>query len=99
MTARARLVAILVVATACSPKGRAGEGTGDSVAVATPAGAATDPKAGEIRDTTRRADSGATKAPPVPPKVAPTMGRDSAFGPKFGVDSTGKITPLPPKKP
>ncbi|MEY3851057.1 MAG: hypothetical protein RI910_37, partial [Verrucomicrobiota bacterium] len=36
---------------------------------------------------------GATPAP------SPYIGRDSAFGPTYEVDSTGKVTPIRVKKP
>jgi hypothetical protein len=43
----------------------------------------------------RAADS----TPPAPKAPAPHVGRDSAFGPTFTVDSTGKVTPIVKKKP
>ena len=49
------------------------------------------------------------KAPALPPLKAPTkastapasphIGYDSAYGPTFTVDSTGKVTRIPKKKP
>lgn len=49
------------------------------------------------------------KAPSLPPLKAPTkastapasphIGYDSAYGPTFTVDSTGKVTRIPKKKP
>ncbi len=53
-----------------------------------PAGAA----ASQVRDST--ASMSASKAP----RPAPYIGRDSAFGPTFTVDSTGKVTPIVPAK-
>ena len=53
-----------------------------------PAGAV----ASQVRDST--ASMSASKAP----RPAPYIGRDSAFGPTFTVDSTGKVTPIVPAK-
>lgn len=39
-----------------------------------------------------------TKTPTKPP-APPLTGYDSAFGPTFTVDSTGKVTPIGKKKP
>ena len=49
-------------------------------------------------DSTVVVDSAAV-APATDGKAPPVIGRDSAFGPRYMVDSTGKLIPLPIKKP
>lgn len=48
--------------------------------------------ASQLRDST--VSKSASKAP----RAEPYIGRDSAFGPTFTVDSTGKVTPIIPAK-
>ena len=43
-------------------------------------------------------DSTASKAASTAPRAEPYIGRDSAFGPTFTVDSAGKVTPIVPAK-
>jgi hypothetical protein len=47
-----------------------------------------------VRPSTTTPSSAAVK-----PAPAPYIGRDSAFGPTYEVDSTGKVTPIRVKKP
>lgn len=47
-----------------------------------------------VRPSTTTPSSSAVK-----PAPAPYIGRDSAFGPTYEVDSTGKVTPIRVKKP
>lgn len=89
-------------AAACGPRGSAaGDAAADSSAVADSV-APPDSLAARADSTATDADSGSTKArAPAPTSAetkAPTVGRDSAFGPKFVVDSTGKVTPIGTKK-
>jgi len=87
---------------ACGPKGQqAGQGTADSTAMSTPLADSTGARdsvgaapstAPAVRDST--APKSAGKAP----RAEPYIGYDSAFGPSFTVDSTGKITPIVPAK-
>lgn len=56
----------------------------DSQGVSSPTGAT---------NTSTTTKTSAGKAPP-----SPYLGRDSAFGPTFTVDSTGKVTPIDPTK-
>ena len=105
-----RAVLIMLVAglvggsAACGPRGSAaGDAAADSSAVADSV-APSDSVAPRADSTATDADSASTKAPapsPAPTSAetkAPTVGRDSAFGPKFVVDSTGKVTPIGTKK-
>lgn len=48
----------------------------------------------EMKALTKAPTKTSTKAPP-----SPLTGYDSAFGPTFTVDSTGKVTPIAKKKP
>ena len=103
-------LAVLLLSAAC---GRAKEAAGDAVAAdttATPARAmpivdstgaapATDaappaPASAPVRPGATPPTSGSVK-----PAPSPYIGRDSAFGPTYEVDSTGKVTPIRVKKP
>ena len=96
------LLAALTLVAGCGPKGSAADGTADSTVVATPVDSGT--KADSmVADSTARPDSGMTQAPTKSPSTSPTktttgVGHDSAFGPRFLVDSTGKLTRVPEKK-
>jgi hypothetical protein len=101
----ASLLAVLLLSTAC---GRAREDAGESAAAdstraVAPAASITDSAAPE-------SVSLPVGAPSTPPPAAPTanaakpspspyIGHDSAFGPSYEVDSTGKVTPIRVKKP
>jgi hypothetical protein len=101
------LLAVLLLSAAC---GRAKREAADAAPVDT----ATTSPATPIVDsaapapTTEAAPSTSmpvrpsTTTPPsaaVKPAPAPYIGRDSAFGPTYEVDSTGKVTPIRVKKP
>ena len=89
-------VALAIVLSGCGPRGNGAAGTADSTAAAPAAAAAAD-SAADSAATDSTADS-----MPAPPKTAdtpaPTLGRDSAFGPKYLVDSTGKLIPIGERK-
>lgn len=106
MIRRRTLFAALVLA-ACAPKGEASNdgAAADSVAgdpapmVATDSGAASEvgTTGAAVVDSATAAKVGTgAKAAKAQPGV---MGRDSAFGPTFVVDSTGKMIPIEKKKP
>ena len=106
MTARPLVVAAVLAAglaaavAACGPRREDASAAGsqrDSTAV--PATAAVDTSrtdsATAPADTSKAvptSGSAATKARP-----DSNLGRDSAYGPKFGIDSKGNVTPLPKK--
>lgn len=89
----------LSLLVACSPRGGSEGQAADSTAVAAPAPppAATADSLAAKADSTGRADT-LTKAKAAAPK-APVIGRDSAYGPRYMVDSTGKLVPIPQKRP
>lgn len=91
-----RIALVALVLGACAPKGEtASEGSAsDSTAVAP---VLTSP-ASAITDSATKANA-TTKAGTTPAKPSGIVGRDSAFGPSFIVDSTGKMVPIPAKKP
>lgn len=95
------LLAALTLVAACGPKGNAADRTADSTAVAAPADSGTKGDS-TVADSLARPDSGMTRAPTKSPSSTPTtttgVGHDSAFGPRFLVDSTGKLTRVPEKK-
>jgi hypothetical protein len=78
-----------LVAAACGPKGNAESGAAADSTAVTDSVARPDSSAQPQRDSTAPASAG-TKAP--------TVGRDSAFGPKFVIDSTGRVTPIEGRK-
>ncbi|MCE9600900.1 MAG: hypothetical protein K8S21_01635 [Gemmatimonadetes bacterium] len=86
------LVLAIVAVAACGPKGQqAGQGAADSTSIGN-----------AFTDSANARDS-IGPAVPADSVAAPAggayIGRDSAFGPTFTVDSTGKVTPIvPPKK-
>jgi len=80
------LAALALSALGCRAKDKPPE---SAAAAADRGGAATGFPAADTIKPAKNADS-ARRAPPGPR-------RDSAFGPKFGVDSTGKVTPLKKK--
>ena len=103
------VVTLLLLATAC---GRAKNEAGDAAPVDTtmtsPATPLVDSAAPASVPTTDTAPSTSTPVRPstttpsssaVKPAPAPYIGRDSAFGPTYEVDSTGKVTPIRVKKP
>lgn len=61
----------------------------------TPAGAPAGAPAPATAPSAATPPSGAPAAKP----ASPYIGRDSAFGPTYEVDSTGKVTPIRVKKP
>lgn len=67
----------------------AGAPVADSAPAGTPSAAPTPGGAG----------TSATPAGAAKPAPTPYIGRDSAFGPSYEVDSTGKVTPIRVKKP
>ena len=104
MLRQSLLVPAVVVLAACGPKGpQAGQVRADSTAAAvTDSAMSSDssrlaPSADSVvpasttTSTTSKATSTATGVPQY-------IGRDSAFGPTFTVDSTGKVTPIIPAK-
>lgn len=99
-----RIVLAALVLGACAPKGEtASEGsTSDSTAAyamdSTAAAAMMTMPGSTLRDSLTKVDSTA-KAAKTPAKQTGIVGRDSAFGPTFIVDSTGKMVPIPTKKP
>ncbi|MCL4213257.1 MAG: hypothetical protein KJZ74_05025 [Gemmatimonadales bacterium] len=106
MIRRRTLLAALVLA-ACAPKGEASNdgAAADSAAVDPAPMVATDSGAAAPVGTTGAAVVDSATAAKVGKgvqgmKAQPTgMGRDSAFGPTFVVDSTGKMIPIEKKKP
>ena len=110
-TVRPILLAALLLSAAC---GRAKAGD-DAAVPADTAGAAIPtplalPAGAPVADS---APAGTPSAAPTPggavapatpagaakPAPTPYIGRDSAFGPSYEVDSTGKVTPIRVKKP
>ena len=101
---RTRLVlAALGTATvACAPKPAPESAGADTTAAPAAAVPDTTTRDSLVRDTAAAAasttkDSVKTSGT----KSSPYIGHDSAYGPKFTIDSTGKITPIAPatKKP
>lgn len=107
------LSAILALAACGSkPKPAAEIGADSAAALPTPSGETTGAIGSATRDSLApMTDSAASKAASVTPTTsdakspasakAPSkiIGRDSAFGPIGEVDASGKITPIPTKKP
>jgi hypothetical protein len=103
-------LAVLLLSAAC---GRAKEAARDAVAAdttATPAAATPLVDSTGSAPNTEAAPSAPTATPVRPgatsstrggatPAPSPYIGRDSAFGPTYEVDSTGKVTPIRVKKP
>jgi hypothetical protein len=99
------LLSVLLLATAC---GRAKNETSDAAPVDTAVTSPAMPIVDSAAPTTDAAPSTPTPVQPstttpssaaVKPAPAPYIGRDSAFGPTYEVDSTGKVTPIRVKKP
>jgi hypothetical protein len=104
----ALVVAVAGVA-ACGPKGSASgdpaadsAATADSVTIPDSTAPRADSSARPVDPAAPLPDSAAGKAPaPAPTSagtMAPGVGRDSAFGPKFLIDSAGRVTPVGAKK-
>lgn len=103
-----KLALVISAVAACGPKGpQAGESRADSTASANAladsahARDSTGPvpstdSASSLRDST--ATKTTTKTTSKAPRAEAYIGRDSAFGPTFTVDSTGKVTPIVPAK-
>lgn len=96
-TPRLALALPLVIA-ACGPRGGADDASADSTATVETVDSVA------VADSTRAdsasADSTRRPVAPAPGAAkAPIIGRDSAFGPRYLVDSTGKLIPVPTKKP
>ena len=98
---------LLLLSAAC---GRAKNEAGDAAPVDTTMTSPTTPilDSAAPAPTTDTAPSTSTTVRPstttpssaaVKPAPAPYIGRDSAFGPTYEVDSTGKVTPIRVKKP
>jgi len=108
MTRTLPLVAtLLLLSAAC---GRAKNEAGDSAPVDTTMTSPATPLVDSAASvpTTDTAPSTSTPVRPstttpssatVKPAPTPYIGRDSAFGPTYEVDSTGKVTPIRVKKP
>ena len=99
-----RIAIAALVLGACAPKGEsASEGSArDSTAASamdstTAAAAMLTPAPALIDSATKT--TATSKAAKTPAKQTDIVGRDSAFGPTFIVDSTGKMVPIPTKKP
>ncbi len=100
-------VAAMVAVSGCERRAAMPQDAGDSTAVADSAAAMRGADSAIRIDSAGRADSAklaeaaattkaATKAPAKVPEI---IGHDSAFGPIGSVDSTGKLTPTPAKRP
>lgn len=98
-------VLVLAVLAACAPKEQeAAPATADSTA--SPSAFTDSANARDSIGPLRTADStaGVTlrdstgSESSVKPAAGAYIGRDSAFGPTFTVDSTGKVTPIAPAK-
>lgn len=107
MLRQSLLVPAVVVLAACGPKGpQAGQVRADSTAAAvTDSAMSSDssrlaPSADSVvpASTTTSTTSTTSKATSTATGVPQYIGRDSAFGPTFTVDSTGKVTPIIPAK-
>ncbi len=86
---------IVLIATACGPKGES-EGS-SATADTTRAAADSSTPPGTSPTPADSVTGGETPSPAG--TTAPAIGRDSAFGPKFIMDSTGKMVPVPTKRP
>ncbi len=96
---RAALLVPFALFAACSPKGGAAGGSADSTATVASESTAT-VRDSATRDSVPRTDTtGAKSKATAPTKAGAVIGRDSAFGPKYIVDSTGKLIPIPQKRP
>jgi hypothetical protein len=93
-TSASAIVSALTLVAACGPKGSAADRTADSTAVVAPADSGTKADS-TAADPSERPDSVMSQTPT---KATTGVGRDSAFGPRFLVDSTGKLTRIPEKK-
>lgn len=112
MTRSLLLAPALLLLMACAPKGDSDAGgAADSAgaggyadSMAMPSIDSLAAAAESLPGTPMAANDSAGKAASMtktgaPAKVPGTMGRDSAFGPSFMVDSNGKLVPIPKKKP
>jgi len=109
MLRRVTLVLAAVLA-ACGPNGPRAEQTRADSSSATAAGESTVAADAAARSDSGRLARSAEAAPLAPSRATPPvptgatpgggqeLGRDSAFGPTFTVDSTGKVTPIVPVK-
>lgn len=89
------LAPAIVVLAACAPKGpQPGQASADSTAAVVTDSAMVADSGGLAPST----DSTASKSTGAAPRGGQYIGRDSAFGPTFTVDSTGKVTPIAPAK-
>ena len=96
---------LIAIAAACAPKS-ADEGAQAPSADSAAALRLIDSLKAVARDSIAARDSAASKAPTKTPTKTPTnapaagkiIGRDSAFGPTYTVDSTGKVVPIVPAK-
>ena len=97
-----RLALTALVLGACAPKGEAAseESARDSTSAldSTIAASVMSSPSAVLIDSASRAKA-LTKAGTISEKQSGIVGRDSAFGPTFIVDSTGKMVPIPKKKP
>lgn len=107
MSRSLKLVLVAAATVACAPKEQQGaQASADSTAApnAFTDSAAARVSVGPMPGDSASADSStpeskAIKAGPAKPASGEIIGRDSAFGPTFTVDSTGKVTPIvPPRK-
>lgn len=105
---RTGMLAMVVLVTGACGKGSSGHGgAADSTATLAPvpAGAPVDSAGalpGTVSDSSAVRSTPAMSAGPVRAPRTSTdsiIGYDSAFGPRFTVDSTGKIVPIVKKKP
>lgn len=103
---------LLGVLGACAPKGDADDGAGttaesaaatDSTGLGTAGAPGADSVSAALRSPPVSLRDSASKtaaaAKSTKSKGTDIVGRDSAFGPSFIVDSTGKMVPIPTKKP
>ena len=95
--------ALLAVTVACGKRSsEVGHGAADSTEATSPVAAPAGRGVGDsVAADSLRADSTSTQAPATASSKTPPplTGYDSAFGPRFTVDSTGKVTPIGKKKP
>lgn len=98
------LAAFALLIAACAPKGDGADaaadgGYADSIAMPSidSLAAAAESLPGTPLATKDSTGKAATMPKSGAPAKVPGVGRDSAFGPSFMVDSTGKLVPLPKK--
>jgi hypothetical protein len=104
MERSAFVIALVLVASACGAKGKAADGdaalgaSADSSPAVSPPPESASMAMPVSRDSTK-AGAGSTAAQKAAAKAPDVIGHDSAFGPKYMVDSTGKLVPIPTKRP